>query len=124
MLVRPELRRRKTGVSAVRGEYISHAKPQRTRRDPNPVTEESSLSEDEESNKKQFSFAFFAASREENLLSKSAPQRRMHPESPNGVFRGFHQFDFEHSPRMTDTPRRRILLRASAETDTLFATVN
>jgi len=62
------------------------------------------LSEGEESNQKLF---FFAASREKNLLSKSAPNGGCTP-----------------NPRMTDQPLRRILFRAPAETGALFATIN
>jgi hypothetical protein len=39
----------------------------------------------------------FAASREENLLSKFTPNCGCTPETKHDVFRGFHQLDFEHS---------------------------
>jgi hypothetical protein len=48
---------------------------QKTRRGLNSVAEENSSSEGTEKPKKVFSFAFFAASRETNLLSKSADIR-------------------------------------------------
>jgi len=53
----------------------SHAKPRRTRRTRrglNSIAEESSSGESAEKPYKAFSFAFFAASREKNLLSKFA----------------------------------------------------
>jgi hypothetical protein len=56
------------GGFAERGKHISHAKPQRTRRGLNSVAEETLSGEGMEKPLQAFSFAFFAASREENLL--------------------------------------------------------
>jgi hypothetical protein len=60
------------GVFAKRGEYVSHAKPQRTRSGLNSLAEETSSSESVEDPSQAFFFVFFAASREKNLLSKFA----------------------------------------------------
>ena len=72
------------GASTVGGECISHAKPQRTRRGLNSLTEEFSSSEDSKSHQnllpsrssrssRSSRLRGFAASREKNLLSKFAP---------------------------------------------------
>jgi hypothetical protein len=54
------------------GECISHAKPQRTRSGLDSLAEETSSTESVEDPSQAFFFAFFAASREKNLLSKFA----------------------------------------------------
>jgi hypothetical protein len=52
---------------------LSHAIPQGTRRGLDSVAEQTFSSEGTEKPSQAFSFAFFAPSRETNLLSKSAP---------------------------------------------------